>query len=295
MRFRMLFAAVLLIASPAWADPIGRGPGEQDVDLRGTRFTIFTYRPKPCPDPALLLVFHGVSRNADGYRDHARPIADRACMIVVAPLFDEKRFPGWRYQRGGVERKGVLQNPRNWTGHYVVALIDWVRRTEGRPLDVYMIGHSAGGQFLSRLAAFLPTDAKRIVIANPSTHVLPSLKTNAPFGMGGLYPEGEGQEKLQRYLATPVTIFLGKEDTGDKDRNDSPEARAQGETRFERGLNTFAAGQELSKSRGWRFDWRLVQLPGVGHSARKMFSSDEALMALFGPSGARVPPRAAHD
>jgi hypothetical protein len=31
MRLRMLFAAALLIASPAWADPIGREPGEQDV------------------------------------------------------------------------------------------------------------------------------------------------------------------------------------------------------------------------------------------------------------------------
>jgi dienelactone hydrolase len=295
MRFGMLFAAALLTASPAWADPIGRGPGQQDVDLRGTTFTVYTYRPKPCPNPSLLLVFHGLHRNVEGYRDYARPIADKACMIVVAPLFDKERFPGWRFQQGGITRRHAVQESRHWTGRYVVALVDWVRRSEGRTLDVYMIGHSAGGQFLSRLAAFVPTDAKRIVIANPSTHVFPNLKAAAPFGMGGVYSRGEGEENLRRYLATPVTIFLGEEDTGDKDRNDSREAQVQGETRHDRGLNAFKAGHEIAKSHGWTFNWRLVELPGVGHSARKMFSSEEALTALFGPSGAPVPHRAAHD
>jgi hypothetical protein len=143
-----------------------------------------------------------------------------------------------------------------------------------------MIGHSAGGQFLSRVAAFVPTKAKRIVIANPSTYVLPNLTTMAPFALGGVYSAGAGEAELQRYLELPLTIYLGQEDTGDEGRNDSAEAVAQGETRYERGRNAYQAGRDLARSRGWAFNWRLVELPGVGHSARKMFAAPQAAAAL---------------
>jgi pimeloyl-ACP methyl ester carboxylesterase len=282
---RILFTAALavgLISSAcAHAAPIPAGVDEQTVDLGGTELDVFTYRPASCENPALLLVFHGLNRNADRYRDYARPIADKRCMIVVAPLFDDERFPSWSYQRGGIVRHRAVQSQNNWTIRYAEALIDWARREERRPLDAYMIGHSAGGQFLSRLAAFLPTSARRIVIANPSTYVFPDLDTAAPFGLGGVFPRGSDVSNLQRYLAAPVTIFIGAEDTGDENRNDSPEARSQGVTRFDRGRNAFAAGRAMAQSRGWAFNWRLVELNGVGHSARKMFASEKAIEALL--------------
>lgn len=275
----MLALGFVLQAAPSRADLIAYGAAQQNVQLRDTVFTIYTYRPQ-CQNPSLLVVVHGLGRNADGYRTYAQPIADQACMLVVAPLFDEERFPGWRFQRGGIERKGRIQDQSRWTGHYIFALIDWARRMERRPLTVSIIGHSAGGQFLSRFAAFMPSDAKRIVIANPSTHVFPTLDTDAPFGMRGVYPRGRDESALRRYLATPVTIFLGIEDTGDENRNDSDEAKAQGVTRHERGRNAFTAGRRIAQKYGWAFNWRLVELPGVGHSARKMLGSKQALEAL---------------
>jgi pimeloyl-ACP methyl ester carboxylesterase len=259
---------------------IGAGAGQYTVTVGGVNMTMFTYRPTNCVEPVLLLVFHGLGRNADGYRDHAQPLADRLCMLIVAPLFDKERFPTWRYQRGGIVYRRVIQPPDVWTGHIVLEIVDWVRRTEGRELAYYMLGHSAGGQFLSRLAAFVPTEAKRIVIANPSTYVFPSLTTMAPYGFGGVYSARASGVELRRYLALPLTIFLGKEDTGERNRNDSPEAVAQGETRYERGRNVYQVGRDLAQSRGWTFNWRLVELPGVGHSARKMFAAPEATVAL---------------
>ena len=278
--FMAALAAGLISGACAHAGPIPAGADEQEVDLGGTQFDVFTYRPASCANPALLLVFHGLNRNADKYRDYAEPIADKRCMIIVAPLFDDERFPSWAYQRGGVVKKNTVQSQKSWTFRYVADLIEWAQREERRALDVYMIGHSAGGQFLSRLAAFFPNSARRIVIANPSTHVFPDLKTAAPFGLGGVYPRGSDVSNLQRYLATPVTIFIGAEDTGDQDRNDSPEARDQGVTRADRGRNAFAAGRAMAQSRGWTFNWRLVELDGVGHSARKMFGSEKAIEAL---------------
>jgi poly(3-hydroxybutyrate) depolymerase len=151
----MLVCAVL----PATAEPIASGAGKQTADLNGTRLRVFTYRPA-CPDPSLLLVFHGAQRDAQDYRDFARPLADRLCTLVIAPLFDRKRFPSWRYQRGGiVNEAGRVQSPRDFTGRFVLDLVDWARKQEGRDLPYSLIAHSAGGQFLDRLVAFVPNQA----------------------------------------------------------------------------------------------------------------------------------------
>ena len=277
---RLLVAVpVLLSAGLVRAEPILPGAARQSTYLGRLSLDVYTYRPN-CSNPALLLVFHGIDRNAHHYRDYARPIADAACMIVAAPLFDKARFPSWAYQRGGIVYRRTVQDQSQWTGQLVVALIEELRQQERREIDVYLLAHSAGGQFLSRVAAFTPTGAKRLVITNASTYVLPSLETAAPYGMGGVYPTGEGEAQLRRYLATPITVFLGEEDIKAHNLSKTPEARAQGKTRHERGLNVFAAGRTLAQARGWAFNWRLVELPGVGHSARKMFSSSQAIEAL---------------
>jgi pimeloyl-ACP methyl ester carboxylesterase len=275
----LAFVACFGMPSCALGDSIPPGVGQQRVNIGRTVLTVYTYRPTHCVEPQLLLVFHGLNRNAADYRDSARWLADNMCLIVAAPEFDKEHFPTWAYQRGGIVHNGRVLPPNEWTVQYVPALIQRVQSMERRPIDVFMIGHSAGGQFLSRVAAFVPTVAKRIVVANPSTYVFPSM-TPAPFGFGGVYPRSADETNLRRYLATPVTIFLGEEDTGDENRNDSDDAKQQGVTRLERGRNAFGAAQALARQRGWAFSWRLIELPGVGHSARKMFSTQEAVDAL---------------
>src|SRR5262249_40339452 len=116
---------------------------------------------------------------------HAPWATEIAC--CVAPLFDLERFPTWRYQRGGIADGRTVQPAREWTGNLVVKLVDWVRTSERRTLDYYMIGHSAGAQFLSRVAAFTPMQARRLVMTNPSTYVAATLDVDAPYGMGRVY------------------------------------------------------------------------------------------------------------
>src|SRR3954463_344660 len=74
------------LVAPAVTAPIAPGNGQQTIDIVGTRMTVFTYRPADCSDPSLLLVFHGVARNARTYRDYARPLADRNCLLLVAVI-----------------------------------------------------------------------------------------------------------------------------------------------------------------------------------------------------------------
>jgi pimeloyl-ACP methyl ester carboxylesterase len=265
----------------ASAAPFPPGMAQQTTVIAGTRMTVFTYRPTGCSDPQLLLVFHGVSRNAERYRNHARGLGDALCLLIVSPLFAEESFPSWRYQRGGIVRKNKVRDPSTWTGRLVLELIAWVRTEEGRQLTYSMIGHSGGGQFLSRFAAFIPNDARHVVIANPSTYVFPDLQIDAPYGLGGVYAAAAAEAQLRLYLEQPVTIFLGQEDIGTKDRSESAPARAQGETRYQRGLNVYKAATKLALGKEWSCNWRLIVLPGVGHSARKMFASKQAVDALL--------------
>ncbi len=226
-----------------------------------------------------------MNRNADDYRDNAIKLADRIGALVAAPLFDSDRFPSRMYQRGGlVTKEGKALPKSQWTWTYVPKLADRIRKLAGRPdMPYYLIGHSGGGQFLERLAGFVATGAQRIVAANPGSYVFPSADMAYPYGFGGLPGELAGDEGLKKYLAQPLTIYLGTADNkSDENLDESEQANAQGKTRFERGQNTFRAAEKLAKAKGWAFNWRLTQADGIGHDAKLMFSNAACDTALFG-------------
>jgi poly(3-hydroxybutyrate) depolymerase len=274
----------------AGATEIPSGIDRRTMDLAGVALEVHTYKPKHYSGGALVITLHGLNRNASGYLAYTRSLADRHGFLLVAPFFDRERFPTWRYQAGGIARYANPPESRplqvepelRWTGTLVLALVDKIRAVEQAfDLPYYLIGHSAGGQLLSRLAAFVPNAATRIVIANPSTYVWPAREFQFPYGFGGLPQELGGDEALRRYLAQPVTLFLGTADvTRDGTLNTSDSAMRQGTNRYERGLRVFAAARELAAGKGWAFNWRLVEAPGVSHSARRMYASAQFDAAL---------------
>lgn len=164
----------------------------------------------------------------------------------------------------------------------LLGIVNAVRTTEGQPgLPYYLMGHSAGAQALSRLAAFTPGAARHILIANPSTHLWPTRSERFPFGFGGLPEPLANDAAIRRYLAQPITIVLGTADINrDANLNLQAGAERQGPNRHQRGLNTFRKAQQVARDRGWEFNWRLVEVPGVAHSARRMYSAPETDDAL---------------
>ena len=233
----------------------------------------------------MLVICHGVQRNAEDYRNFVITMAERFGAIVVAPLFDDERFPSGRYQRGGLlDAEGRIQPPDKWTYAIIPKIVAQVRAWENRPeLPYYLVGHSAGGQFLVRLAAFLPGEAVRIVAANPGSHLFPTRDWAFGYGFGGLPPELNNDEVIRRYLAAPLTIYLGTDDIYPRPSFDASEpAMKQGAHRLERGRACFAAAQKLARERGWTFNWQKVETPGIGHDAAFMFAAKEAAHAVFG-------------
>ena len=249
--------------------------------VAGTRLKLYTYKPR-CENPGLLVVFHGTLRNAGDYRDSAIPFADRACMMVTSPMFEERRFPPRNYQRGGiVDDDDGIRPIDEWTTRYVAPLIAWSRASAGRAdAPVYLFGHSAGGQFLSRVAAYQPpADVMRFVIANPSTHVRASLTEDAPYGFRGL---PDGTALLRQYLALPITIYLGEadEDPSDPDLSTASAAMEQGPHRLARGRFVYAEAKDYARNNDLPFNWRLVISPEVGHTADGMLRSAAAPLAF---------------
>lgn len=255
-----------------------------EVEIGSARLELFTYKPANYNHGPLIVVFHGVLRNAEEYRDHAKGMADRFGALIVAPRFDSQQFPSAKYQRGGLLENGQLAPREDWSWSLIPKLVEHVRRQEGRPdLPYYLIGHSGGGQFLVRMAGFVPAGAGRTVAANPGTHLWPSRDMPYPFGFGKLPEEVNGDEALRRYLAQPLTLYLGTADTEqDKYFDKSELANKQGASRYERGRNVFRAAEELATKNGWTFGWRLVEAPDVGHDHEKMFDHPRCAEALFG-------------
>ena len=282
---RVLLLIVLLAVHRLDAAPLKVGAHRLEFTHEGEVIEVFTYRPPTYRDGPLFVIFHGVARNAEDYRNFAITLAERFRALVVAPRFDKERFPLERYQRGGlVDKAGRVQPPERWTYAAVPRLVERIRADEGRPaLPYYLIGHSAGGQFLVRLAAFLPTDAGRIVAANPGSHLFPTRERDFGYGFGALPAELSSDEVLRRYLAAPLTLYLGTGDTlVEANLDQSPAAMLQGGNRLERGRACFAFAAELARARGWTFGWRKVETPGIGHDAAEMFAAPEVAAAIIG-------------
>ena len=276
--------ASLFLGAAAAAAPVSTGFGQMEVRSGTNAITVFTYQPKSYHGGPLLVVLHGMLRNADVYCSNAVPLAERCQLLVAAPWFDPNRFSRTDYNSGGVIKQGVVQPRESWSYQYVLATINAIRQRTGNPtLPYYLIGHSAGGQSAMRYAALMPPGAQRIVVANPGSDLFPRRDWEFGYGFGGLPPALSDDAALQRYLAAPLTLYLGLADNDPNhfELDRTAAARRQGAQRLERGRNCFAFAEKLAQTQGWPFNWRKVEVSGIAHDGKAMLAAKEAEDALF--------------
>jgi poly(3-hydroxybutyrate) depolymerase len=267
--------------------------GSHDLKVRvgNNDLQVFTYKPQNYTDGPLVLVFHGTLRNAEEYRDWAKVIGDKLGAIIAAPLFEQKAFPVERYQLGGLTRDGKPQPESEWTWSYVPNIANELRRRENRREMPYsLIGHSAGGQFLVRLAGFVRTEATRIVAANPGSLLFATEEMPFPYGFGELPDSLGGEPALKKFLAQPLTLYLGTADTiQDKYFPKGRLPNLQGSSRYERGQNAYKTAEQLATAKKWDFNWKLIEAADVGHNAAEMFRHAACLDALGYPNQSSKP------
>jgi len=280
----MILAAMCAAAQAATPIPAGES-SFTFVDSRGRPdrpIPVHTYRPASCDAKCpLVIVLHGLHRNAANYLGFWKASADRFRLVVAAPEFSAKAWPrAAAYNLGDIAAHP--DDPSKWSYSAIEHLFDEIG--EGRAGYV-LFGHSAGGQFVHRMALFLPgARATMMVAANPGWYTMPEWRASRaqdpfPYSLLGS-PAGEAQ--LKQALARPFTLMLGARDvdTHAADLVHTAGADREGANRFERGHAYYAAARADAKELQVPFAWHLVEVPGVAHSGSRM--SRAAADLIFG-------------
>jgi hypothetical protein len=117
-----------------------------------------------------------------------------------------------------------------------------------------------------------------VVAANAGWYTLPTSEEVFPYG---LKDSPVTEADVRAFFARPLILQLGEADTDPEHSSlrRTPEANRQGPHRFARGLNYMAVAQREVGRLATPLSWKLVTVPGVGHSNGKM--AEHAARELF--------------
>jgi poly(3-hydroxybutyrate) depolymerase len=247
--------------------------------------TVFTYRPASFhADGPVVIVMHGRNRNGSEYRDWWAAEAERRGFLVVAPNFAEAQYPHpHEYNYGAmVDADGHPRPREEWLWPVVDAIFGDARRRLGATRERYFLfGHSAGGQFVHRLATFAWSPGiERAIAANSGSYTMPLADIAYPHGLGGT---GCGDRDLRALFSRPLLLLLGDADVdpGHDQLPREPDAMKQGPHRFARGHHYFDTACREAARLGVPLAWEIATAPGVAHSAEDM--APHAARHLFDP------------
>ena len=197
-------------------------------------------------------------------RVHAFAVLDE----ILSPLADRALYPSLERVTVAAHSAGAQYLQR-----YVVASRD----IPGLPPVTYIVANPSSMLYL---------DARRPVPGSTSQFAVPApskCETNR-YGYGfdqpNAYVKRDSKEsEIARYRARRVIYLAGEADTDPNAANLSKtcQAMAQGPMRFAR-LTAFSHFMDAYYA---PHNHRLVTVPGVGHSAGRMFTSPQGLAALF--------------
>lgn len=282
-RVRLLVLAVglLLMTACAPAGPAPASPSASPGPLRGRgEFTFVPEDGRPIRvffgagqddlrQAQIVVVMHGVNRNAADYRDSWLPHIDGRPVLVVAPEFSDADFPGSNgYNLGGLRRSGRerTDGPPGAFGYIEPLFRDVVRRIGGGQDRFDLFGHSAGAQFVHRYVEFVPdAPVGRAVAANAGWYTMPEATARFPYGMKDA-PEADPRGFLNRELV----VLLGADDIESENLRSDRQAMDQGSTRLDRGLAFYASARRAASEAGASLRWSLIVVPGIEHDHEAM-------------------------
>jgi len=288
-----LAVAATAAAGAARAE-LAAGTGEYEFRNADTGQPVQVYYFKPDgygADTPVVVLLHGIKRNARDYRDGWIDIARQRGLIVLAPLFTREAYRGANgYNLGNVfhavsheeatgkVRPAELNPPRQWGFALPDAVFaDFKQRVASSQAGYTLYGHGAGAQFAHRYALFRPrSQACRIIAANSGWYTYPDREAGWPYGIRDV--PGIDDAQVDAFLGAPLLLMLGDDDVRRKGgvMRKTDGAQAQGPDRRTRGERFYAQGRQLAQQRGVTFAWDLQHVPGAGHSNDQMAAAAAA-------------------
>lgn len=284
---------VLLLAPLAFANP----PIREDFDQPKTTFAqlkpgkdkfvfsnwsgpdirVWSYIPtKLSPtDLPIVLVMHGVNRDAKRYRDQWAELAEENGLVIIVPEFSKHQFQGAKgYNLGGNLLIQNLADSKNTSPSAFLALeplFDMVvGLLQSSQTQYTLYGHSAGAQFVHRFLFHQPTArVKRYLVANAGWYTLADYSEKYPYG---LLETQVRPETLKLALQRDVIILLGAKDNNPNHKHlrRTPEAERQGAHRFARGIHFLRNAQAQATALDVTLHWKLGVVANAGHSNSQM-------------------------
>jgi hypothetical protein len=146
-----------------------------------------------------------------------------------------------------------------------------MREKEGLVTQKYILfGHSAGAQFVHRFMVFMASPRVEVAIAaNAGSYTLPVYSGNGVAAFPwSLDAKAISEVQLKTNFAESLVVMLGEDDTDPNHKllPREPEAVAEGANRMARGLKFYTMAKQQAQSMSATFNWKLITVPGVGHS-----------------------------
>lgn len=222
----------------------------------------YIYRPRTAlPAAPLVIAVHGISRNARRHAQRLAPLAERYGAVLVAPLFDQERFPD--YQRLGRAGRGERADQML---ERIIAEVEASTGADGH--RVYLFGFSGGGQFVHRFAMAYPARVASYVVGAAGWYTFPDETIAFPRGTRIRHCLQDLCFDADQYLKVPALVLVGERDVrkGSALRHTAAVSRQQGRSRVERGAHWIEAMRTAARDRGYKTDFEFDTLARSGHS-----------------------------
>ncbi len=222
----------------------------------------------------ILMVFHGVNRNAKDYRNAFVNASNAKNFIVIAPEFSDENFPqAAQYNLGNVYINGdnpssnSLNPESQWTFSMVEKLFDFIKSQLKNTSNSYKIfGHSAGAQFAHRFLMFKPNNrANQTVISAAGWYTFPDATVPFPYGISNSILQNATSEI---FFSKNVIVQVGEFDNNPNDANlrHNSFSDAQGLHRLERATNYVDFCKQKAENATFDFNWSLYIHKNADHN-----------------------------
>lgn len=219
-----------------------------------------------------VMTMCGINRLASNIATYWVPFANTNNYIITAPEFNSKDWPSNDYILGkmftGSFDSGSLNPKETWTFNIVQQIHKQLVSLCGLTDSTYELwGHSAGGQFVHRLAFFLPDEnISRYIAANSGWYSCPDMNVAFPWGSKNSLLQLTNNDQVS-FTQKRLVIMRGTADTiRDSELNIDPNSDAQGLNRYSRAAYFYNTGVKINSA----LKWSLVDVLNVGHEDQKM-------------------------